>query len=346
MAVAVAQFQRPQEFRPEPEQKVDPMDQILKGLQIASTVYGIKHNIDQNDLNKLQQTKYQQDITAQENTAKALGEETARLKDPNSQESIQARAVFERITGQKVPEGTPAYNMKNLLDTKKMLEIEATGKASFEKAKELEGVKAGFQKESQVRKAESDLKLAGAKSEKLDKTLEIPGYKISPDVQPSKIEARQMRDAVSDSKTLNKLIEDTAEIARNASKFDLANPMSDVRNKIQNNLKQAQLLYKGPSFAQLGVLAGPDMEILDSIIENPVTMSSLAKGTEGVVSRLKSLTDSVNANVSNKLNVRGYIPNAEAPQQDAKSTAAPKLDLNAIEKEIIRRKGLSAGIGK
>ena len=52
MAVAVQQFQRAQEFRPEKEEKVDPLDQLLKGLQIASAVYGIKHGIDQNDIVK------------------------------------------------------------------------------------------------------------------------------------------------------------------------------------------------------------------------------------------------------------------------------------------------------
>ena len=42
-----------QRDRPEKEEKVDPLDRILKGLQIASNIYGIKTASEQSDLNKV-----------------------------------------------------------------------------------------------------------------------------------------------------------------------------------------------------------------------------------------------------------------------------------------------------
>lgn len=81
MAVAVQQFQRPQEFRPEREEKVDPMDQILKGLQIASTVYGIKHNIDQNDLMKAKASSDQLNYGSEQEFRKQQFESEKGFKD-------------------------------------------------------------------------------------------------------------------------------------------------------------------------------------------------------------------------------------------------------------------------
>lgn len=65
MAVSVNMPSRAPE--PKAVEQVDPLDQILKGLQIASSIYGIKHGIDQNDLAKLNA----------ERQAKALEADTA-----------------------------------------------------------------------------------------------------------------------------------------------------------------------------------------------------------------------------------------------------------------------------
>ena len=49
-----------QRDRPEKEDKVDPLDRILKGLQIASNIYGIKTSVEQSDLNKIRVQREQQ----------------------------------------------------------------------------------------------------------------------------------------------------------------------------------------------------------------------------------------------------------------------------------------------
>ena len=44
-------------YAPQKEKKVDPLDRIMQGLNIASTVYGIKNNIDQSKLAKLKEER-------------------------------------------------------------------------------------------------------------------------------------------------------------------------------------------------------------------------------------------------------------------------------------------------
>lgn len=163
MAVAVISPGRKREFAPRQEQAVDPLDQIIKGLQIASTVYGIKHNIDQNDLNKLQQTKLQQDLASQETLMKQQGEELAVQKDPSSQESVLSRKLAQKYTGQVIPETATAYDLRNIIDPKKMLETEASGKATLERSMQIEGAKSKAQESAQAAKFAQEEKMAGLK---------------------------------------------------------------------------------------------------------------------------------------------------------------------------------------
>ena len=46
----------------EPKEKEDPFDRILKGLQIASNIYGIKTSFEQSELNELRKQQLQQDV--------------------------------------------------------------------------------------------------------------------------------------------------------------------------------------------------------------------------------------------------------------------------------------------
>jgi len=64
-------------------------------------------------------------------------------------------------------------------------------------------------------------------------------------------------------------------------------------------------LYKGEDFAKLGVLAGPDMAILDKVIEDPGSISNLIGGRGGVVNRYQQLKDRVNRNYIDKIGSYG-----------------------------------------
>ena len=80
----------------------------------------------------------------------------------------------------------------------------------------------------------------------------------------SEKEARDLRDAASKREQLKGMLRQLISFRENNDQFT---PENRARgNAIWRN---AQLLAKGPSFAQLGVIAGPDLDILNSVMEDP-----------------------------------------------------------------------------
>ena len=61
------------------------------------------------------------------------------------------------------------------------------------------------------------------------------------------------------------------------------------RNAMSSLQRQILALYKGPAFANLGVLAGPDMELLDQIVSPATGMMAKVKGTEGITAQINEV---------------------------------------------------------
>ena len=60
-------------------------------------------------------------------------------------------------------------------------------------------------------------------------------------------------------------------------------------NAMVSLAKQLQLKYKGENFAQLGVLAGPDVEILEDVISSPTGVPAVLRGKTGITAKLDDL---------------------------------------------------------
>lgn len=140
MAVAVAQPQRPQEFRPEPEQKVDPLDQILKGLQIASTVYGIKHNIDQNDLMKAKAATEQSNYGAEQEFKKQQFESDKLYKDQLLQIERDKIEASKKASLNEAPGKVMSEKIKQLEYEKKLADSMAEKKGKTLPASNVESL--------------------------------------------------------------------------------------------------------------------------------------------------------------------------------------------------------------
>lgn len=80
----------------------------------------------------------------------------------------------------------------------------------------------------------------------------------------SKKEAIELRDAASKREQLKGMLRQLIEFRENNDQFTPEN-----RARAKAIWRNAQLLEKGPSFAQLGVIAGADMDILNSVMEDP-----------------------------------------------------------------------------
>ena len=74
--MAIATVQRPDPVRQEP--KADPLDKILKGLQIASNLYGIRTAYEQSLLNE-QKLASQTEVTKQEKNQSEMSQRSMNL---------------------------------------------------------------------------------------------------------------------------------------------------------------------------------------------------------------------------------------------------------------------------
>lgn len=148
----------------------------------------------------------------------------------------------------------------------------------------------------------------------------IKGYEKSDDYVGTPEEEKHLRTAKSETDKFNGIMDGLQARVKSASIKDLANPWSSVSKDIQNDLRDLQLIYKGPAFAQLGVLAGPDMKILDQILEDPGSISNLAQSlksgnNDNVIGRFKQAQDRVNAGFRAKTESLGLVqPGLVTPQ--------------------------------
>ena len=79
------------------------------------------------------------------------------------------------------------------------------------------------------------------------------------------------------------------------------NPGDPQMAAVQSELRALQLLEKGPEGAQLGVLAGPDLDILDAVTGSPENMSLILKGPGATIEKLKRLEQRLVNKTNSKL---------------------------------------------
>jgi hypothetical protein len=76
--------------------------------------------------------------------------------------------------------------------------------------------------------------------------------------------------------------------------------------KMESLLSDMALTYKGPEFAALGVLAGPDMDILLKTMGDPTTLGGLTANIQKA--KLNQFRDILLAGYNKKLDTRGFNP--------------------------------------
>lgn len=132
---------------------------------------------------------------------------------------------------------------------------------------------------------------------KEERELSVPGYL---GFAPTEAEAKQARAAVSDGEALMGLLDDLIE---QREKYGLALTSPTARRLGQGLAKDAQLLFKGDAFAALGVLAGPDMDIINAVIpEDPAAFSY------GVKEQYQAVKERVERRLNIKLKAMGLTP--------------------------------------
>ncbi len=141
----------------------------------------------------------------------------------------------------------------------------------------------------------------------------LPGYQHDPGVQVSPTEVSNLRTGHAESRVMSKLIDDLdGMVAKNGLKVW---PDAD-KVRMQTLLKQLQLKAKGKAFAELGVLSGPDLAILEELTGDPTdVMTAFKGGAEGVRARLKVFKNVLNSGMEEARASHGYS-DAKAPSGD------------------------------
>jgi len=152
----------------------------------------------------------------------------------------------------------------------------------------------------------------------------VTGYNKTNRERLTDVDKRTLKGAASSVQSFNNSLDSLKEKVSGASKMDLLNPYSDVSKAIKQDLRNLQLAYKNEDFAKLGVLAGPDLQLLEQVIEDPGSLSNVLSGKEGVLSRYDQLQNTVNKGFDQRLEnyglLKGDAPQAQVPQKPAMSS--------------------------
>lgn len=147
-----------------------------------------------------------------------------------------------------------------------------------------------------------------AEKERVRNSSPVPGYKKGESYVADPIEERGLREGAIQVDNFNKTLDTLKQKVKGASKVDLLNPYSNVRKSIKKDLRDLQLTYKGKAFAELGVLAGPDLQLLEQIVEDPSTLSNIISGKEGVSDRYSELQANTKSRFDQRAQVMGLVP--------------------------------------
>ena len=136
------------------------------------------------------------------------------------------------------------------------------------------------------------------KLEERDKTLAVPGYVRTGEVLPKAEEAVKFRKATATSNALSDKLNRMRELVKQNGSFEWG---GEAGTEMESLATEIQLLGKSPELYELGVLAGPDLSLLQKITADPSSMSSLFTRDS---SRNKQI-DSQLSSLQNKLKTTG-----------------------------------------
>lgn len=149
------------------------------------------------------------------------------------------------------------------------------------------------------KKADKELRLA------------VPGYERTGEVLPKDEEAMKLRSATASG---GELVSKLREMKALVEKYGSYESGGKGGAKMKGLARDIQLLSKGPELYQLGVLAGPDMEILDDVISNPSSWDSMFTRDSTRQSQIDTQLNSLETKLAAKAKSLGYKPQAVAPK--------------------------------
>ena len=162
----------------------------------------------------------------------------------------------------------------------------------------------------------------------------IEGYEQDPEFQVKPEVAEKLRTAQAQTRQMTKNVDELMSLYREYGNKVLP---SAARARMEAIARHLQLKAKGETMFQLGVIAGPDMDLLNSVIPVPTkkaaTIADFFSGggeTSETMERLRVMREQLGDNLHTALTSRGYRPKAKG----SNTKAAPGGLTEAEKKEL------------
>lgn len=231
-------------------------------------------------------------------------ERTARLKDPNSKESMALKALVANKPkwGIRPTPEMSAYEIQQLINAPKMMETEASSAIEFDKARRLKEIEMGNERMKEGMRLDREAREKAAKeaADRKDRST-IYGVARTPD------DAKKLKDASELKATLDAQINELISLRE---KYGAEVVDRDAVSRAQQLAKNLLLTKK--NMESLGVLSKSDEAIVNEIIPaDPLQFNfSQLVGQDPTMTKLKSFRDDTNRDFQERLKnrIENYQP--------------------------------------
>lgn len=253
----------------------------------------------------------------QASEAKKMKEEqelTARDRDPNSKESQALKALAPRWGIQVTPEMS-AYEIKQMIDPRKMMETEAQSRVSFDNSKALEGIR--HRNDMEKFRTEKEIQATTKSNEKAEKLeLDRKARTTQYGVARTDDDAKNLKAASEIKATFDSKLEEMIAL-RTKHKGGAVLNRDDVARGKQLS-KDLLLAYKDMS--KLGVLSKSDEDILRAIIpDDPLEYNSplaAIQGQDPTMNRLTKFKEDAEKDFQSRLKNRLEVYDDKSPKYE------------------------------
>jgi hypothetical protein len=153
-------------------------------------------------------------------------------------------------------------------------------------------------------------------------SIEVPGWTRVQNVSSKPEELKQFRARVSKVPRILQKIKEFQQLIKDNGVYE--NTLGKTGQRMAGLSADIMLDLKGPEFKALGVLAGPDVGILEKLVPDTTKMSNQLVSRDGAIQNLTMLADNLDKDLISAGEVLGFS------RQDAQQQAPKKTDQGRI----------------
>jgi len=222
--------------------------------------------------------------------------------DPNSKSSVAFRKAIET----NFPKIAQQYgdDWQNVtVDDQESIFKPLQLKETIAGRNQAAAIAAGQREDARADRNAARQEKADTKREERDLSLAVPGYERTGEVLPKTEEAMKFRKATAVSKQLSDKLNRMRDLVKSKGSFEWG---GDAGSEMESLATEIQLLGKSPELYELGVLAGPDLSLLQKITADPSSMSSLFTRDNSRLTQIDSQLKSIDGKLGATASSMGY----------------------------------------